>query len=43
MENALGIPPAEVKARLKKEFNLPSRLLQVAKGIKFECTEPQLT
>jgi len=43
MEDALGIAPAEVKARLNKEFNLPSRLLQVAKGIKFECIEPQLT
>jgi len=43
MENTLGITPAQVRARLTEEFNLPSQLLQVAKGIKFEFIEPQLT
>jgi hypothetical protein len=43
MEDSLGITPAQVRARLTEEFNLPSRLLQVAKGIIVECIEPQLT
>jgi len=39
MEEALGISPSKVKARLKKEFNLTGQALQAAKGITFNINE----
>lgn len=42
MEDALGIPPSLIKARLKEEFNLSTKALQVVKGITFTSDEHEL-